>query len=947
MTSAEDGNIKSAQSRTDPPRFRRTDASAHYDAFVSYSHEQDNALADALQSELQSFARPWYRPRALRIFRDETNLSATPGLWPTIERALEISDWFILMASPASASSPWVQKELQWWAAHRDADRILIALTDGEIRWSGSDFDWSVTNAIPSLLSGTFSQEPFWIDLRKLRPPAPPEGAGSRLRLGDMVAEFAAPIHGRDKDTLVGEHVRYHRRTRRLVRTVLVSLTTLLIAAVVAAFVAIVQANNANIQRREAITQRDIATSRQLAANAELAAATDPQLAALLASAAFTMRDTPEARTSMLHQLSSQSRRSSYRERFLGSHVGPIRDISFSNDGQTLLTGGDKVALWNWETGTQRGILPIKSERVASNPRTNTVAVLSGDKVILWDVARQIQLADFPAGAAGGSIAFSPDGKRIAIGGINFTTIDIWNIDERAKIASLTLPPSPDAPQEGMGYRVLTFSPDGGLLIADASYQGVVIWNLDSRSVVGNLKAEVPCYPLSLALSHDGQTVAAGCAAHSAMILIWNLTRGTELTRLQADGDVDSLAFSPDDQTLASGDAAKHVTLWDARKFTRLDTLEGHTDEVNAVAFSPDGAVLASASNSNITIWRMGTRDPIPSVALPAKGTPVAFDPAGRLLAVQSGKDGANTTVVDIERHVQIDSLSGAVPLGFAADGALLLRRNESLGLWKIGQGQQIRPLNIPPTGTPDLANPKIPASLSSDGSLLVTTTGDGTTLELWNIIRNERMATPPIHRDISSVALSPDARTVVVAESGGPIAIWDVRRATKIAQFAVETLGGQIVNIALSGDGNTLASVQPGGQPQTASGCFGCEVILWDLRQRAKIAALSGHTIKPESVAFSPDGRTLVSAAGSETILWSVPQRARMATLTTPVGPVVFSPDGHTLAANSTSGNVTLWDVNPASWRRKLCAIAGRDLTDSEWTTYVPEIPYRAACTN
>jgi WD40 repeat protein len=71
------------------------------------------------------------------------------------------------------------------------------------------------------------------------------------------------------------------------------------------------------------------------------------------------------------------------------------------------------------------------------------------------------------------------------------------------------------------------------------------------------------------------------------------------------------------------------------------------------------------------------------------------------------------------------------------------------------------------------------------------------------------------------------------------------------------------------------------------------------------------------------------------------------MATLTTPVGPIVFSPDGRKLAADSTSGKVTLWDVDPASWRRKLCAIAGRDLTVSEWTTYVPEIPPRAVCIN
>lgn len=146
-----------------------------YDAFVSYSHGQDRVLAAALQSELQRFTRPWYRARALRIFRDETNLSANPGLWPAIEQALETSSWFVLMASPSSAKSPWVKREIHWWLAHRNADRILLALTDGEIRWTGQDFDWDQTNAIPRELSGVFTDEPFWIDLRKLRSATPLE----------------------------------------------------------------------------------------------------------------------------------------------------------------------------------------------------------------------------------------------------------------------------------------------------------------------------------------------------------------------------------------------------------------------------------------------------------------------------------------------------------------------------------------------------------------------------------------------------------------------------------------------------------------------------------------------------------------------------------------------------------------------------------------------------
>src|SRR5579863_5094100 len=79
-----------------------------YDAFISYSHAKDKALAAALQSAMQRLGKPWYRRRALRLFRDDTSLTATPHLWPDIEKALGRSRFLILLASPEAAASPWV-----------------------------------------------------------------------------------------------------------------------------------------------------------------------------------------------------------------------------------------------------------------------------------------------------------------------------------------------------------------------------------------------------------------------------------------------------------------------------------------------------------------------------------------------------------------------------------------------------------------------------------------------------------------------------------------------------------------------------------------------------------------------------------------------------------------------------------------------------------------------
>ena len=90
-----------------------------YDAFVSYSHAKDKPIAAALQSVIQKLGKAWYQRRAARVFRDDTSLSATPHLWPSIENALSESSHLILLASVEAANSPWIAKEVEYWLEHK------------------------------------------------------------------------------------------------------------------------------------------------------------------------------------------------------------------------------------------------------------------------------------------------------------------------------------------------------------------------------------------------------------------------------------------------------------------------------------------------------------------------------------------------------------------------------------------------------------------------------------------------------------------------------------------------------------------------------------------------------------------------------------------------------------------------------------------------------------
>jgi hypothetical protein len=137
-----------------------------YDGFLSYSHAADGLLAPRLQAGLQRFAKPWWKRRALRVFRDEASLSANPHLWSSITDALDDSEWFVLLLSPDAAQSEWVNREIDYWKGHRDPQKILPVVTDGTFGWSGGDV---AGDAVPESLLGVFGDEPRWVDVRFAR----------------------------------------------------------------------------------------------------------------------------------------------------------------------------------------------------------------------------------------------------------------------------------------------------------------------------------------------------------------------------------------------------------------------------------------------------------------------------------------------------------------------------------------------------------------------------------------------------------------------------------------------------------------------------------------------------------------------------------------------------------------------------------------------------------
>ena len=389
-----------------------------YDAFISYAHEADQAFAPVVQRGLQQLAKPWNRRRAMEVFRDETSLAVSPGLWPSIRDALDASRWFVRPASPEAARSHWMGKEIAHWVSCKGTDHLLIVLTDGTWVWDDDSGDLSTAStACNPALRGAFPTEPKYLDMTWARRDSRLTLRNARFR--DQIATLAAAISEVPKEEIEGEDVRQQRRTRRIVRAVIAALSVLVLLASALAVLFHGERQTAIQQRQEAITERDIAISGELVSDSEATGDSDATVSQLESIAAWGIYPSPQSYYAMLTAAASPE---------IATLTGGSRAVSsvaFSPDGKTLATGDlDGMAkVWNLATGQQirslaNGhdlIFPQRAQSifsVAFSPDGKTLATGDDDGIAaLWNPATRDEILSLATGSIQvQSVAFSPDG---------------------------------------------------------------------------------------------------------------------------------------------------------------------------------------------------------------------------------------------------------------------------------------------------------------------------------------------------------------------------------------------------------------------------------------------------------------------------------------------------------------------------------------------------------
>ncbi len=556
-----------------------------YKAFISYSHAADGKLAPAIQSAVQSFAKPWYKLRGIRVFRDETTLAMTPKLWPSIEMALDESEHFLLLASVESSRSKWVQREVEHWLQNKASDKLLIIVT-GSLPLASEDtavdFNWIRANLLPPTLASKLPQEePLYLDLRWIRSEEHLSARNPRF-LGE-VAGLLATLTGRPKDELIGQDVREHRRLRRLAWSAIVVLTLLSVISTLAAV--------------WATWQRDKAIARQWLGTSTLSQDDDPELSVLFASQAVAA--TWRWGHTVLPEAEEQLHRAilaSHVRLTLRGHDFYVSSVAWSPDGSRLASGSDDFTAKIWDPQPDNELLMLRGANcLAWSPDGKRLATGSADKTTkIWDAntgTELLRLSGYDQPVV--SVAWSPNGKRLATGSLDHTA-RVWDAETGMQMLTLRA--------HGDSVWSVAWSPDGKRLATGSDDHTAKLWNAEDGRELLTLKQHADRV-MRVAWSPDGKQLATGSADKTAKI--WDAHTGKNLLTVHGHSDwVHSVVWSPDGKRLATGSADKTAKIWDTDTGKDLLTLRGHNRGVRSVAWSPDGTRLATGSDdSTVKLW--------------------------------------------------------------------------------------------------------------------------------------------------------------------------------------------------------------------------------------------------------------------------------------------------------------------------------------------------------
>jgi WD40 repeat protein/tRNA A-37 threonylcarbamoyl transferase component Bud32 len=491
-----------------------------------------------------------------------------------------------------------------------------------------------------------------------------------------------------------------------------------------------------------------------------------------------------------------------------------------------------------------------------------------------WRYVRSLCRAKFPTpqghnGRWALGTAFSPDGTRLASGGLD-NTVMVWDAATGRRLHVLRHP---------SWVKCVAFTPDGRRLASGSGY-----YHTSAQAGMG--------------YSATGLFIPPEKRDRPGELKVWDADTGHEVWAVQLPQSVQGLAFDSEGKYLAVGLGEEvkkpgEVHVLDAATGQLRFTLAGHTAAVRCLAFSPDGKRLASAGDDQtIKVWDWGR----------ARASPPRAGEAAPEIVTLRGHGG------------RVNSLT------FAGDGGAIVSACEDrvVRMWDVSAGRLVQTWRV--------NDHSVQCVTSSPTRRVVAWDGEDNIIRAWDLQADEEAFALRGHAgSILSLAFSPDGRRLVSAGGDGTIRLWDATRPPEARLLRDASLFVSALDFRPGGEnpraiGRLLvASHSPLPGDPTKAG-----VRLWDLETGRVASPFPWETGNLRCLVFSPDRRHLATA-GLEPVVavWDAAGKDKLRTLQAPGDAVLslaFSQAGRRIAAGTVTagrkgagpkGAVRVWEVS------------------------------------